>query len=154
MSSEESFLLGFFAVFAGFILFAILIAIIFYVLYAVGMYNITKRSENSDLAFLAWIPIAQIFLIPLIVENDVHKEIRGKFTMIFVIAFVVSIVLSWVFAPFGLLYTAVLIYGFYFLANKFSQNAVVHTIIAAITLGASIPISVFRLRKREPIVHA
>lgn len=154
MSSEESFLLGFFAVFAGFILLSIVIAIIFYLLYALGMYGIAKKSDKSDLAFLAWIPIAQIFLLPLIVENDVHEEVRGKFTLIFAITFVGSFVLSWIFTPLGFLYLVVFIYGFYFLAARYSENAMIHTVIAAVTLGASISISLFRFRNREPIVQS
>lgn len=151
MSSEESIILGFFAIFFGFILVGLVIAIVFYVLYALGMFKIAKKSDRQDLAFLAWIPIAQMFLLPLVVENDVHQEIRGKFTLIFAITFISSFILSFVFTPFSLLYLAAFIYGFYFLAKRYSNNAMVHMVIAIVTLGASVSISVFRFRNREPI---
>lgn len=153
MYSEESIILGFFAALAGFFILFFIVGIILYVLNAIGLYSITKKSEKSDLAFLAWIPIANMFLVTLLVEDDVHEEIRGKFTLIFAIAFVVSFVLSWFFGPFGFLYLVAYLYGFHFIAKKYSENAVVHTIIGAVTFGASTAVSFFRFRNREPIVN-
>lgn len=151
MSSEESVILGILAVFAGFFIAIIVVAIVLYILYALGMFRIAKTLGREDMAFLAWIPIAQTFLLTLVVEDDVHESLRGKFTLIYAVSWVGSIVLGMFFTPFVYLSIIVLLYGFYVLANRFSENAIVHTIIGVVTLGVSVPISLFRFRKREPI---
>lgn len=154
MSSEESILLGFFAAIAGFIVLFFIISIIFYFLYAIGMFKITKRDGRADLAWLAWIPLAQMFLIPLLVEDDVHESMRGKFTLVFGIVFVGSFIISFFISAIYIVYYAVLLYGFYFVANRYSKNAIVHVVIAAITLGSTIPISIFMFRNKTANVAA
>src|SRR5699024_7237550 len=101
MSSDEGVVLGLLAAFAGFMIFILLIGLVFYILFAIGMFNISKTMGRGDLAFLAWIPIAQTFLIPLVVENDVHEGLRGKFTIVYAISWVGSIILGMFFAPFA-----------------------------------------------------
>lgn len=154
MSTEESVLFGIIAFLAGFIVIFFIVGIIFYLLYAIGMYKITKRDGREDLAWLAWIPIAQIFLIPLLVEDDVHESMRGKFTLVFGIVFVATFIISFFFSFIYVLYYIVLLYGFYFVAMRYSQNAIVHVVIAAITFGSTIPISIFMFRNRTANVIA
>ncbi len=151
MYSEDSIILGLLAVLGFLIFFFIIIGIIFYVLNAIGLFKIAKKMGKEDLAFMAWIPVANSFLVPILVEKDVHEEIRGKFTLIFAISFIASIILGWFFTPFSFIYLIAYLYGFYFLAKKFSKNVVAHTVIGAVTLGASTAISFFMFRNREPI---
>src|SRR5690625_8004234 len=93
MNEEELFgtiilaFLGFFVIFA-------FVGLILYILQAIGLFKIAKREGRADLAWLAWIPIASTFLMTLIVENDVHKEFRGKLTLIYGIAFAEFFILS------------------------------------------------------------
>lgn len=150
--SDESALVAFFAVFAGFIFAFFLIGILLYVLNGIGFFKIAKKEGRGDIAWLAWIPIANLFLLPVLVENDVHEQVRGKFMLIFSITFVASFIFSFIFTPLGFMSSVVYLYGFYFLAAKYSNNAVVHLVIGVVTLGMSIPFSVFRFRNREAIV--
>lgn len=149
--SDETAILGFFAIFAGFFLVIAIVGIVFYILFALGMFKIAKTLGRGDMAFLAWIPIAQTFLIPIVVENDVHESVRGKFTLVYAISWIGSIVLGFFLAPLGFLSFIVLLYGFYVMATRFSENAIIHLVIGVVTLGISVPISVFRFRNREPI---
>jgi len=143
------FLFAFFAVFVVFII----IAIILYILMAIGLFKIAKRSSKEDLAWLAWIPIANSFLLALLVEDDVHPEIRGKFTLFYGIGFVVSLVFG-SFLPFiSFIPLIMFIYAFYFIAKKYSDNPVMHLVIAIITIGMAIPIQIFIFRNREPIIN-
>lgn len=146
---EESVLIGLLLTFIGFFIFLLLIGIIFYILNAIGLYKIAKRAGRGDLAILAWIPIANTFLMTLLVENDVHKELRGKVTLIYGIAFVVSIFLSIFVQIAGFISLLVIYYAFYFLAKKLSTNPVLHIVIAIVTLGISMPIQIFMFRNRE-----
>lgn len=151
MSNEENVVLGILAVFAGFIFAAVIIGIVLYILYALGMFKIAKTLGRGDMAFLAWIPLAQTFLLPLVVENDVHEGLRGKFTLVYAISWLASILLGMFFAPFSFISIVVFLYGFHILASRFSANALAHTIIGVVTLGISVPVSLFRFRNREPI---
>lgn len=151
MSAEEGVIVGLFAMLAGFFILILVIGIIMYILYAIGMFKIAKTLGREDMAFLAWIPIAQIFLLPLVVEDDVHEQIRGKFTLIFAISWIGSVLLSMAIPIFGVITLIVQIYGFHVLATRFSENALVHTIITIVTLGFAMPISIFLFRNREPL---
>ncbi len=151
MVNGEEVLLGFFAVIAGVFFLFLLIMVLMYIFYGIGMFKIAKTLGRSDWAFLAWIPIAQVFLMPILIEEDVHESLRGKFTLIFAIVWISSFVLSLFFAIFGFLSLIIQIYAFHVLATRFSENALVHTIIAIVTLGISMPISLFLFRNRDPL---
>lgn len=143
------FILAFFAVFV--VLF--IVGIVLYILQAIGLFAIAKKEGRQDVAFLAWIPIANSFLMALLVEDDVHPDIRGKFTLIYGIAFVVSILLS-SFIPFvGFIPLILMLYAFYIIVKWYSPNPILHIVIAAITLGASSAVSIFLLRKRDRIIE-
>src|SRR5690625_313877 len=150
--SDEQMLGTFLAAILGFLAVFLVVGLILYILQAIGLFKIAKREGRADLAWLAWIPIASTFLMTLIVENNVHKEFRGKLTLIYGIAFAASIILS-SFIPFvGFLPTIVVFYAFYFFAAKFSTNPILHIVIAIVTFGIAMPIQIFIFRNRESIV--
>lgn len=146
---EDHIIIGIFAVLASFILLFLLVGIVLYVLYALGMYRIAQTLGRKDLAFLAWIPLAQTFLLPIVVENDVHEQIRGKFTLIYALSWLGAIIFGVFFQPFTFVPMLVLLYGFYILAMRFSTQALAHTVIAIVTLGLSVPVSLFMFRNRQ-----
>lgn len=151
--SDEQLLGTFFAAILGFLAIFLVVGLILYILSAIGLFKIAKREGRADLAWLAWIPIASTFLLTLLVENDVHKEFRGKVTLIYGITFAASILLS-SFIPFaGFLTSIVMYYAFYFFAKKFSTNPILHIVIAIVTFGFAIPIQIFIFRNREALIH-
>ncbi len=152
--NEEDVVIGLFITFIGVFLVLGVIGIVLYVLNAIGLFKIAKREGREDLAWLAWIPIASTFLLTLIVERDVHKEFRGKMTLIYGIAFVASAVLANFVFFIGFIPMIVMYYAFFFLARKFSPNPVLHIVIAIITFGMAIPIQLFIFRNRESIAPA
>lgn len=148
---EEGILIGLLIGLGVFLLVFGVIAVILYVLQAIGLFKIAKREGQADKAWMAWVPIVNYFLLTLLVENDVHPSIRGKFTLIYGIALAASILLNWFIPPLVFLPLAVIVYGFYFLAARYSTNTVAHVVIAAITLSTAIPIQLFLFRNREPV---
>ncbi|WP_217585880.1 hypothetical protein [Lentibacillus saliphilus] len=143
-----------FAMFAGFMIFFFIlgiISIIGYILMAIGLFNIAKKFGMKDKAWLAWVPIANMLLLTMLVENDVHESIRGKLTLITGIALVSSILLAWLIPPLYFLPVIFALYAFYFVAKRFSKNEVAHVVIAAITGGLSLCIQLFMFGRREPI---
>ncbi|HLR80388.1 MAG TPA: hypothetical protein VK119_07370 [Bacillota bacterium] len=149
--SEEGVLLGLFAGLAIIFLFMVIVAIILYVFMALGLFKIAKREGMQDKAWMAWVPVVNFFLLTLLVENDVHEQIRGKLTLIYGISLAASVLLSWLFSPISFLPLIVALYAFYFLARKYSTNEVVHIVIAAITFSATMPIQLFMFRNREQV---
>ena len=148
---EENVLMGLFVAFFAFFVFLFIVAIILFFFQAIGLFKIAKREGKGDIAWLAWIPIINVFLMTLLVENDVHPSVRGKYTLWYGIAFVVSIILS-SFVPFvSFIPMAMFYYAFYFLAKRYSDKAVLHLVIGIITFGFAIPIQIFMFRNRETI---
>jgi len=146
---EEDILLGMIMAFFAFFVFLFIVAIILFFFLAIGLFKIAKREGKGDIAWLAWIPAINAFLITLLVEKDVHPSVRGKFTLWYGIAVVLSLIAS-SFIPFiSIIPMAMLYYAFYFLAKKYSKNEVLHVVIAVITFGFSIPIQIFMFRNRD-----
>src|SRR5699024_8878623 len=123
----------------------------FYILFFILYIKIVKSNGKLDKAWMAWVMIDNFFLLTLLVENDVHEQIRGKLTLIYGISLAASVLLSWLFSPISFLPLIVALYAFYFLARKYSTNEVVHIVIAAITFSATMPIQLFMFRNREQV---
>lgn len=140
-------------IFAFFAFFAVmfLIGIIVYIFQAIGLFKIAKREGRQDLAWLGWIPVANTFLMMILLEKAVHEGIRGKLTLIYGISMAVSVVLgSWI--PFVSAIPGVLFfYAFYFLAKRYSTNPVLHLVIGIVTIGFSTGISIFMFRNKEVV---
>lgn len=148
---EDDILLGLIFAFFAFFLFIMFIALILFVLQAIGLFKMAKREGKGDIAWLAWIPIISQFLMTLLVERNVHPGLRGKYTLLFAVAVVLSFITGY-FIPFiSLIPFIMLLYAFYFIAEKYSINPVLHIVIATITIGAAIPIQIFIFRNREVI---
>lgn len=146
---EDSLFMGFIVAFFAFFVFLFIVAIILFVFQAIGLFKIAKREGKGEIAWLAWIPVVNAFLLTLLVEQDVHPSVRGKFTLWYGVAVVISLILS-SFVPFvSFIPMAMFFYAFYFLAKRYSDNAVLHLVIGIITFGFSTPIQIFIFRKRD-----
>lgn len=133
----------------AFFAFFLIASIILYVFQAIGLFKIAKREGKGDIAWLAWIPFVGQFLMTLLVEQDVQPGLRGKYTLLYALALVSSIMLSY-FVPFiTLVPWAMLLYAFYLIAKRYSDNPVLHLVIAIITFSISIPIQLFMFRNRK-----
>jgi len=148
---EEEILIGFLLAFLGFFVVLLLVGLVLFILQAIGLFKMAKREGKGDIAWLAWIPIVNQFLMTWLVENDVHPGLRGKFTLLYGIAFVVSIIFSSFVFFVSFIPLAMIFYAFYFIAKKYSPNPVLHLVIAIITIGVSMPISIFIFRNRDII---
>src|SRR5699024_5310205 len=106
------------------------------------------REGRDDLAWLAWIPIVNSFLLTLLVEQAVHKDLRGKLTLIYGISLAVGIIIGGFFTFIAIIPQVVIIYAFFFLAKRYSTNPVLHLVIAIVTLGVSMAFQIFFLRNK------
>jgi len=117
---------------------------------AIGLYRIAKR-EGLSHSWLAWFPLGNFISLTRLVEKQVYKPLRNKFTLFFILFLLLSFFFS-IYIPF-LLYSflAVLIYAFYFIAERYSERVNLHLALAVVTFGLSIPFQLFRFRNREMI---
>lgn len=132
-SDIMTFLLWFMTVGLIFISVIIIIMLIIHIFLAIGLFKIAKRTPEESLAWLAWIPIANTFLIPRIVEQEAHENVKGKLTLIYGISIAGAVLLKG-FIPFiSLLPIAILMYAFFLFMRLFSPNAIVHTVLSIVT---------------------
>jgi len=141
---------AFLALGAAFIMVFFIGALIWYVLNAIGLYKIAKKEGNEN-AWFAWVPVLNVLLLPMLVNNDVHESIRGNFVIIYIVSLVASMFLGGIIPFVALVPFALFVYGFYILLSRYSKNAVVHTVIAGVTLGVSAPIQFLYIMNREPL---
>ena len=150
MNNEDAIIAFFFAFFAFFAV-MFLIGVILYIFKAIGLFKIAKREGKEDIAWLAWIPVVNTFLMMQVLERSVHESLRGKMTLIYGILLAAGIVLgSWIpFLP--ILPGIFFFYAFYFLAKRYSPNPILHLVIGIITFSYSTSISIFMFRNREVV---
>jgi len=61
---------GMFAFLAGMIILAIVIALVMYVYFALVFMTLAKKMGHADIAWLAWIPIANFALLPILADKE------------------------------------------------------------------------------------
>lgn len=132
-----------------------LLGMVSYILMAIGFYKIATREGKKDLAWLAWIPIGNIFLLLVLVEGAVYKDFKGNLTLFYGILLVAAAVAGTFFslAPLipGVFANILMFYAFYYVANRYSPNALLHLIIAIITLGLSMGVQFFLFRNKDVV---
>lgn len=132
----------------GFLAVILIVGFIMYILQAIALTRIAKR-EGFDKGWFAWIPILNGFVIPMMIEDEVHESLKGKFTLVYGICFAASVLLSG-FIPFvGLAASVLAFYAFYILMERYSTHAVIHLVIAVVTLGITMPISLLMVSGRQ-----
>lgn len=133
--------------FMAFFIAFLFIGLTLYVVNAIALQRISEE-VGYDKGWLAWIPIANSFLIVILVENDVHKELRGKFTLIYAGFFILGL-----FLPFVNIVTLIMsYYAFFIIAKWYSEKYVAHFVISIVTFGISMPFQLlsFAMRERQP----
>lgn len=144
--AEASFVIALIVMFAIGVIFMLLSVTV----YAMAMFTIA-RNEGYDKPWLAFIPVVNLLMIPILVEYDVHEQLRGHFVKVFVVACAVSLLLGG-FLPFLVWVPTVLVYyGFYFIADRYSERPIIHMVLLVLTGGASLAFQLFRFRNRDSL---
>ena len=124
-----------------------------YVLTALGLYAIAKN-RGMENPWLAWIPIAQLYIIGVIVKELKFGEsfTIPKMELVLPLGALAVAVLSWIPVLGWLLsiaFAVVLIYSLYILYKKYvPEQAVLYTVLSCIGLFA---IFIFIIRKKTPV---
>lgn len=145
----------------AFILFLLFVALVLYLLEAYAVYSIASK-KGLNTAWLSWIPGggAQI-VICLMTEQQAPKFVRGKLFLVYLITLLLTIVTSFSGSDNGfmifvgsvcsILLAVIQYMTFYYLVSQYSDSAVAHLVIAILTLGLSMIISLYMIKNRERI---
>lgn len=68
MNFNEGFVFSILAFSSGLFIFLLLVSIAFYILYSLGLYKLAKN-RNFENPWLAWIPIANLYVLAKLVES-------------------------------------------------------------------------------------
>lgn len=132
--------------------------LILYILFCVGLYQTAKRRE-MDTPFLAAIPLPmlQIAYMAYMTENDVHRQMRGKMTHVYLIILGITVIFTLI-SPYSaavwvmyIVQSAFLAYVYYFYFSRLTSRHVLHTILASIPIvgGMILCLQVFVFRGRD-----
>ncbi len=143
---------GLWAAMAGFGIFAGLLGIAAYILTALGLYKIAQKQGEPN-AWLAWIPIAQLYIIGKIIkEVKLGTTVIPRMDLVLPLGAVGVAILIWI--PvlgqlIALAYYALFIYSLFLLFKKYvPDQAILYTILSAIGFFA---IFIFIIRDKEPV---
>lgn len=118
-----------------------------FILGGIGIMKVSEDEGKKKLGILAWVPIANVLLFSHLAERTAGKRVRkGRLTTLLIFSMFAMLIFGGIFI---LTTVAILLYSFHCIAGRYSNKALVHTLIASVTFGMSVPISLFRFQKRQ-----
>lgn len=141
---------SFFIVLLALFTIGLIFILLSFTLYAWAMFGIARK-EGLSKPWLALIPVVNLLMIPRLVEYDVHEQMQGHFVKIFAATYAVSLLFGGMIPLIFVIPSALLYYGFYFIADRYSERPWLHMVLLVVTGGASLAFQLFRFRKRESL---
>lgn len=148
--------LGVLLALGGFLALFLLLGLVFYILFALGLYTMAKRRDLPN-PWLAWIPVAQLYTMgevigPVKLENFTADK-PGLYLLVAILGLTVLSGIP-VLGPIFTLASAVVSIGaLYLLFSRYTTGStpLLYTILGIITCGALAAIFVFVIRNNEYI---
>jgi hypothetical protein len=138
----------------GFILLFILLGLIFYILFSLGLYTMASR-RNLPNAWLAWIPIAQLYMMGEVIGpvelGNFTADRPGLYLLGAIIGLSVLSMLPMLGPIFSLATMVVIIGSLYLLFSRYTTDntPLLYTILGIASFGALAAILVFTIRNNE-----
>lgn len=136
------------AFFFSFFLFFAIIGIIFYVLFAIGLMRIAKQ-ENIENAWLAWVPIAQSYVLGKLVSHKLGDN-SGWIVLGLTILTTFSSFLPFIGVLINIAVGIFMFVVMHWVYEKYSNKAVIMTVFTVLTVGSLAPIFIFAIRNHQP----
>jgi len=134
-------------------IFGIIAGIALYIFFAFSLYSLAK-SRNVDMPWLAWIPIAQMYIIGKLVKSIRISNVEiPSLEIVLPVAMLAYILLNSI-PVLGLIislaFLVSLILSLYELYRQYTpENAVVYTVLSVFVIP--VPILFLKLSKMEPV---
>jgi hypothetical protein len=130
-----------------------LIAVAFYIFFSLALYKLAQR-RGIEMAWLAWIPIAQMYIIGLMVKKlNVSSFEIPKLEIVLPAAMLGAWILGlipFIGFIFNLAFIALLLITLYNLYNQYApEKAMTYTLLSI--LGVTIPFLLYGFRDKDPI---
>ena len=131
----------------------VILALVFYVLFSLGLYTMANRRGISN-AWLAWIPIAQFYTLGEVIGpvklGDFTADQPGLYLLGAIIALWVLSYIPAIGSIFSLLNLVVAIGSLYYLFSRYTteNTPLLYTILAVASFGALGAILVFVIRNK------
>lgn len=141
-----------------FMLFLLFVGLLLYLLEAYVVYSIASKKGLST-AWVSLIPGGSKVVICLMTEQQAPKFVRGKLFLVYLVTLLITTVTSFSDNGFmifvgslcAILLAVIQYMTFYYLVSQYSNSAVAHLVIAILTLGLSMIISLYMIKNRERI---
>lgn len=141
-----------------FTLFLLFIGLVLYLLEAYVVYSIASKKGLST-AWVSLIPVGSKVVICLMTEQQAPKFVRGKLFLVYLVTLLITTFTSFSDNGFmifvgslcAILLVVIQYMTFYYLVSQYSNSAVAHLLIAILTLGLSMIISLYMIKNRERI---
>lgn len=125
------------------------VSIVSYIVQAFALYRIVNQ-RGLSYAYIAWIPVVNVLLLPLLVEDDVRSVMKGRFTLVFGLSVAVSLLVRSYMPTFlsllllvSIIPVVLMYYAFYHVAGHYSRYRSIHTLVAVLLGGVSVPFQLF-----------
>jgi len=130
-----------------------LVGLAFYIFLSLALYKLAQR-RGIEMAWLAWIPVAQMYIIGLMVKKvNVSTFEIPKLEIVLPAAMLGTLILSLIpvlGALISLAFFALILITLYNLYNQYvPEKAMTYTLLSI--LGVTIPFLLYGLRDKDPI---
>ncbi|WP_017755415.1 hypothetical protein [Calidifontibacillus oryziterrae] len=137
----------------GTIFIFLLLFIVVYILSSFGLYTMAKRAEIKN-EWLAFVPIGNAYILGELIDDKLDWITFGKSGGIKLLIIAIGSIVLNVIPILGTLFSFLVgIFGFvvlHWLFTKYSENAVLMTVINIITAGIAGAFIIFALRNKDP----
>lgn len=138
----------------GFMLLMVVLALVFYVLFSLGLYTMASRRSIPN-PWMAWIPIAQFYMLGEVIGpvklGDFTADQPGLYLLGAIIGLWVLSLIPVLGPIFSLANLVVAIGALYLLFSRYTteNTPLLYTILAVVSFGALAAIFVFIIRNNE-----
>ncbi|NSL51029.1 hypothetical protein [Calidifontibacillus erzurumensis] len=136
----------------GFLFLLFVFLLVFYILGAIGLYSMAKRANVGN-EWLAFIPIGNAYIIGDLIDEKMKWFTIGKSggikLLIITIGTIVLNNIPVIGNIISILFVIFWLVVFHWLFEKYSESAVILTIVNIITAGIASPFIIFALRNKE-----
>ncbi len=130
-----------------FIAIIVFLSIPLYILFAVGLFELSKR-ENLNTPSLSFIPFVSFYNLGMVALKD--KNLSITLVVLSLLSLNLSFIdLGYIASLSFIAFTILIYYTLYKFYKRVSDDPIVYTLISILTLGFVVPIFVFMFRKRE-----
>ncbi|TDQ34160.1 hypothetical protein [Aureibacillus halotolerans] len=131
--------------------FVIPLVFVCYILYALGLYKMARRSADKETRRYAWfafIPFLCCYLLGDLIKDDLPEPFTRKAKWILLVAPIVGLILVYLLPNIGALTIVPFYMAYYYLYKKYAERHILLLVWTTVSGGLLAPFFIFGLRNR------